>query len=226
MISNKHCMEYGELLNKILEKFKKLYTEYVVNRILRSSDGAYFINLIKKGYEPHGLLLFLLVKAGFDLGIITLPEFKVAFKRPIDRCDLGLSCSKKRKPIKSVKADVVFHITSQDIGIGEVISGLLHYGFPSKELQKYYKEKLKRTVIEDEVTIRDKLLHLAKHNSEVKFFVLIIFIGKEEKRHLGRERREWIKIWKEKTIDELSKIKPTKALFIRGIEKTRFEIYP
>jgi len=224
MKSQKNTIIYKELLNNILKKFMKLYREYMIDRILSSPNGAYFINLLKKGkYEPHDLLLHLLVKTGFELGIITLPEFKIPLEKPIDRCELGLTCNKDRRLIKSVKADVVFHITSQDLGIGEVVSGMLHHGYSSKELHEHLKKTRKK--VDGEVTTRDKLLHLAKHNSEAKFFVLVIYIGNEERFHLRIRRRKWIDIWK-KTIDELSKIRPTKVLFIRGIEKPRFEIYP
>ncbi len=226
MVLNKCVNDFEGLLNVILEKFIESYEKYVVNTILRSPSRAYFLDLlIKERYEPHDILLHLLVKTGFELGIITIPEFKISLGKPIDKCELGLPCDKKKKRIKSLKADVVFHIKPQVIGIGEIVSGMLHHGFSSELLYEYYKNILKRKKIDAEVTIRDKLLHLARYSSEVKFFIIIIFIGNEERFHLKKKRSEWINVWK-KTVDILRNIKPARALFVRGIDNPKFEIYP
>jgi len=186
-------------LNCIIQKFRFIY-ENLCGKGFIKPDFIKSYNSASRN-SLHSILQYILIKAGIDCGYIPIPEYKVQFKKQIDKSkiDPRFEENAKRKKRKLRKqrqfsVDVAFFRNSKFEGLGEVYTlDEIHGCLPSQSLKNPW------------VTPYHKLTHLAKErNAKIKFLIILnVFPMTVKKEKLPWEDarrysiREWKTLWKE-----------------------------
>ncbi len=137
-------------------------------------------------HNVHSILQYCLMRN--TSGLITIPEFKVKLKKPIDKFAVDPRFGKKKERYrKHIKVDVGHLENAEIVGFGEVFTpDEIHGVLDSKDLEKEW------------ITPRHKIEHLIMHNRH-KFFVVINLMNKIPpwKGAKKRSRDGWKRLWKD-----------------------------
>ncbi len=151
--------------DNIVSEFIKIVKNFRKNNIISKNDLENY-----RDSNLHSWLQYALIKSGEKHGLLSIPEVKIIFKKPIDPAKYNLK-GKRRKRYFS-KVDVAFYDNKKNlVGISEVFTlDSAHGCLPTKKLaenEHYW------------LTPRDSLLHLFQHAKEKpKFIILVVTLLK------------------------------------------------
>jgi len=200
-----------DLLRSLVERFTACFEE--LKRLGLVSERA-----LAKYPESnvHSFLQYCLLTAGIALGFLSVPEYRIRLRRPIDRAAVDPRLVKgKAKRFQTVKVDVAFLQNGRLVGVGEVYTpDEIHGCLESGELETPW------------LTPRHKLPHLARYEG-VEFIAAAVGLwGLPQWRDARRRSlEEWYACWV-KLLDEVAREKAVGAVLIRGVDRVELIVLP